>query len=895
MRMTKKIIAIALSVLMAVSMMPFTVFAAALPTATVTEIDAPDGLEAAYLFKANDDEDSVQNSAYKDYLADFVISFDQDITENDVKVGGAYAAYDNGNWQIFNAPALAAGQEYRLLQDGVSAMLGRDISMTYEEICTIVKEFKCGIAGLNAAGITANVKLNLYKTADSEPITIESGSISYTFPEAVLPTATVTEIEAPEGLDVAYKYVANNDGSAKYDAYLADFVISFDKAVDEGDVKLGGAYDAYEGGAWQIFDCPALAAGQEYHLLAEGVSALLGRDVSMTYEEIKDIVQEFRCGVAGLDAAGVTMTVKLNLYETADSEPIEIVSGTKEYTFEDDTLPTATVTEIEAPEGLDVAYKYVANNDGSAKYDAYLADFVISFDKDIAAGDVQLGGAYDAYEDGAWQIFDCPALAAGQEYHLLSEGVSALLGRDISMTYEEIKDTVQEFRCGVAGLDAAGVTMTVKLNLYETADSEPIEIVSGTKEYTFPEELSLLGTVEEITKTAVISNNGTATVQAIVNNATINYSDADASIGRTAGYWAGINIVAPNGMTDAATYTSNGGASKSFAANKDGDNYMGAWLRVPLEDIDNCLAHGGYAAYTYVFDWNGDGTNDQTIKFYLNCNNITLIKDNQQVYPAVADDEFQVTVEDTLDFTLYIADSATADHVEFVFNGTPDVEENNTAIVTAYDAIDGFYDYSLNLAPAQIKDDITVTVYDANDAVVRSFTTSVADYCLAMKDDATYGQLAKAIYDYGKAAAAYFSYNADAYTDDYNFTTADFSAYSLAADDTTGKVANVSYVATSEPALRFIMNLTEEEAAAMTASANIGTASFVKVNGNVVLQVKDIPASKLGETITVTVDGLGTVTYTPIIYAKKAAANNDALGRLGVSIANYNQAAAALA
>ena len=103
-----------------------------------------------------------------------------------------------------------------------------------------------------------------------------------------------------------------------------------------------------------------------------------------------------------------------------------------------DALPTATVTEIAAPEGLDVAFKYVPNNDGSANYNSYLADFVVSFDKDIDAGAVQFGGAYDAYENGEWQIFDCPALTAGQEYHLLKEGVSALLGKDVSMTYEEI-------------------------------------------------------------------------------------------------------------------------------------------------------------------------------------------------------------------------------------------------------------------------------------------------------------------------------------------------------------------------------------------------------------------------------------------------------------------------
>ncbi len=126
MRISKKIFAIALSVLMAVSMMPFTVFADALPTATVTSIEAPEGLDVAYKYVANDDG----SAKYDSYLADFVISFDQAVDAGDVKLGGAYDAYDNGNWQIFDCPALAANQEYRLLQEGVSAVLGRDVSMT---------------------------------------------------------------------------------------------------------------------------------------------------------------------------------------------------------------------------------------------------------------------------------------------------------------------------------------------------------------------------------------------------------------------------------------------------------------------------------------------------------------------------------------------------------------------------------------------------------------------------------------------------------------------------------------------------------------------------------------------------------------------------------------------
>jgi hypothetical protein len=568
-----------------------------------------------------------------------------------------------------------------------------------------------------------------------------------------LPTATVTEIAAPEGLDVAYKYVANADGSAKYDSYLADFVISFDKDIAAGDVKLGGAYDAYNNGEWQIFDCPALAAGQEYKLLEEGVSAVLGREVSMTYEEIRTIVQEFRCGVAGVDAAGATMTVKLNLYDPATGEATEIVSGTKEYTFEEDELPTATVTEIAAPEGLDVAYKYTPNEDGSAKYRDYLADFTISFNQDVDEGDVKLGGAYDAYNNGEWQIFDCPALAAGQEYKLLEEGVSALLGREVSMTYGEVLDIVQEFRCGVAGVDAQGITMTVKLNLYDPETGDATEIEGATKAYTFVDEV-------------------------------------------------------------------------------------------------------------------------------------------------ITSDEFDFVLDDTLNFNLYIRDTRAA-KVVFEYNKTPEIEANTRATkeVTTLNS-DGYFEFNVELAPAQAYDLVKYTVYDAAGSVIRENETSLAEYLGVVIEKRPNNPktvaFAEALYDYCKAAAEFFGYNAAAYTDDYYFSDIAYQSPLDEPSDGTGKITEVSYVATSEPALRFKMNMTEAEAAALTANSDIGTASFAKRDGDandIVLEVKEIPVVLLDKPLSIDVDGK-TISYMPIIYAYVAArSNNAALSRLGVSIANLNAAA----
>ena len=95
--------------------------------------------------------------------------------------------------------------------------------------------------------------------------------------------------------------------------------------------------------------------------------------------------------------------------------------------------------------------------------------------------------------------------------------------------------------------------------------------------------------------------------------------------------------------------------------------------------------------------------------------------------------------------------------------------------------------------------------------------------------------------------------------------------------------------------------MTEAEAERYTVETDKGyAAKFVKVEDKVILQVTGIPASKLGETITVSVkdaqeDEIATIQYTPIIYAYNAAkANNAELARLGETIGQYSAAANAV-
>jgi len=130
MRISKKILAISLSILMAISMMPFTAYAAdAKPTATKQFINAADladmptangpvSFDYGYKFTAKHDASTIDSfdSKYKYYAADYVIKADSDIAAGAITIGGQYDTYGS-NWAtITPTETITANTEIRLLK-----------------------------------------------------------------------------------------------------------------------------------------------------------------------------------------------------------------------------------------------------------------------------------------------------------------------------------------------------------------------------------------------------------------------------------------------------------------------------------------------------------------------------------------------------------------------------------------------------------------------------------------------------------------------------------------------------------------------------------------------------------------------------------------------------------
>ena len=226
---------------------------------------------------------------------------------------------------------------------------------------------------------------------------------------------------------------------------------------------------------------------------------------------------------------------------------------------------------------------------------------------------------------------------------------------------------------------------------------------------------------------------------------------------------------------------------------------------------------------------------------------------------------------------------------------------------------DGLYKFTVEMAPAQIADTITVSI--AGDA--QPLVTSVMDYCVILagsdySKSVKVQRLVKAILSYGQAASIAFDYNTGV-TIDENYAEMNRSAVKSAETvftDKTAKVTGASFMALTKPEFRFYTStITKEEAVAYNRSgieavysgenapAETLNARFVKnANGDVLLEVTGVSAENMDKTIVVTISGMddahNTITFNGNAFAKAMAKSSDPVSQdLGAALYNYGVAA----
>lgn len=159
-----------------------------------------------------------------------------------------------------------------------------------------------------------------------------------------------------------------------------------------------------------------------------------------------------------------------------------------------------------------------------------------------------------------------------------------------------------------------------------------------------------LGQVSAITKPAEINDTDQSKIVVTYNEITLEWSPADKTIGRTKdGWWAGIKMAAPNldaSVLENATYesfaygTNEPVKNKSFWKNQDSketdeQHYITLWTFVNEENLNKASSTAeGVISTSWSFDWNNDGTNEQTVTTQISPKSVILNKDGKQVYPV---------------------------------------------------------------------------------------------------------------------------------------------------------------------------------------------------------------------------------------------------------------------
>ena len=305
-------------------------------------------------------------------------------------------------------------------------------------------------------------------------------------------------------------------------------------------------------------------------------------------------------------------------------------------------------------------------------------------------------------------------------------------------------------------------------------------------------------------------------------------------------------------------------------------------------------------AYTYTFSGWSDGMTTYALDETLSAVTADVTYTAAFRRTAKPDQQF-VTVDDQISLTLALN------------LGTRGVEPDAVSITLAGNAYDaeavaageGVYNYKIEMAPAQMNDEIVVTIEGDADPL----TTSVKAYCDSLsassaasaKDKA----LALAMLNYGQAANNVFGYTGATIA---TLDAMDKDAVQTASatfTDGTGAVTGASFMALTKPEFRFYTAGIDEqtayaynEAGVSATMANGGdtlNARFVKkADGKVLLEVKGISAENLDKTVTVTVTGLGTITFNGNAFAKAMAkSGNTQQSDLGAALYNYGAAAKA--
>jgi len=183
---------------------------AKLPTATITaipdaELDGAPGLTYSLKFKAND-VSLFQMLCFTNWYADFELTVSSDVTfnesdsESDGFLAGSYDNWLKGSWVSVPTTnvTIKANKPLRIMDYGAELLGKRGLKMTYGEIATTVKVFRCGIVLRDAflaanPGFKVGLSLKMYNPKNEAECYTIGSAYEFTVPSEYH-TVTVEDI-----------------------------------------------------------------------------------------------------------------------------------------------------------------------------------------------------------------------------------------------------------------------------------------------------------------------------------------------------------------------------------------------------------------------------------------------------------------------------------------------------------------------------------------------------------------------------------------------------------------------------------------------------------------------------------------------------------------------------
>lgn len=290
---------------------------------------------------------------YGEWRAVYEVSFDNDVAADTL---GLYGSYNDWNVGLVVGMDIERDTPVKLLESALGD------SMRYSVILDSMESMDCGVFNLSEInnGTEMTAKLVMWDPNNERETKASVAEETYKFNGNTwikpLPEADVADTGSVEGADVylakdkllgtvnveeTFTFTPKENSivdTPAYDTYqgwYADFAVSFSEDVPANSLGLYGSYGDYGDVALLM---PETSAGDEVYLLKS-----FGLDNHLSYSEVVNIVDSFKCGAFNLSEGnkGTTMTVKLNLFQLGADGPINVYTvQEKDYTFGDPGLWT---------------------------------------------------------------------------------------------------------------------------------------------------------------------------------------------------------------------------------------------------------------------------------------------------------------------------------------------------------------------------------------------------------------------------------------------------------------------------------------------------------------------------------------------------------------------------